>query len=161
MFSYTILSASIFSAEKGKEAVHAGLETARSSMVITGPVLARDTHSDSQVEEIIFVVANSLEGEAVTLTSTTDSNTDGLLSDETTKNHTTVVTYIDLNQRVTDITWSSTQLGKGDGDSLLETGEKFEITVTLTALSPAMDASDTFAIEGTIPAVVDAVMDLR
>ena len=173
VFAYTVLSAGIFSAEKGKEAVFSGLETVRSSMVIAGPVLAKDTDSDNDVDEIIFVLSNSLAGEAVNLTTTTDGDTDGLLSDEATLNHTLVVTYIDLVQRVTDITWTASQIGKGDGDALLETGEKFEFTVTLSALSPLPVANDTFtvelkpakgasiAIERTIPAEVDDVMDLR
>ena len=173
VFAYTVLSAGLFSAEKGKEAVFSGLETVRSSMIIAGPVLARDTDSDDDVDEIIFVLSNSLAGEPVNLTTTTDADTDGLLSDEAVLNHTLVVTYIDQVQRVTDITWTASQIGKGDGDALLETGEKFEFTVTLSALSPALDANDTFtieikpakgaslAIERTIPPVVDAVMDLR
>ena len=142
-------------------------------MAIVGPVLAKDTDSDDEVEQVIFVVSTTLDGEAVNFTGTTDSDTDGLLSDESTKNHTTLLTYVDSSQRVTDVTWTATQIGKGDSDVLLETGEKFEITVTLTALSPALDEYDTFTIEvkpakgsaliieRTIPAVVDDTMDLR
>ena len=115
VFAYTILSAGIFSSEKAKESINAGLETARSSMAISGPVLARDTDSDNDVDEIIFVVTNSLDGEAINLTTTTDVDVDGLLSDET-KLHTTVATYIDSAQRVTDIAWTQTQIGKGDDD---------------------------------------------
>ncbi|MFH1141757.1 MAG: archaellin/type IV pilin N-terminal domain-containing protein, partial [Chloroflexota bacterium] len=38
VFAYTVLSAGIFSAEKGKEAIHSGLEEARSSMELLGGV---------------------------------------------------------------------------------------------------------------------------
>ena len=176
VFAYTILSAGIFSSEKAKEAIHSGLETTRSSMTISGPILAKDTDGDGDVDEVIFVVSNALQGgEAVNLTTTTDSNSDGLLSDETAANtkHTTVVTYIDQSQWVTDITWTTIEIGKGDGDPLLETGEKFEITVVLTALTTALKENDTFTvemkpdrgaalqIERTIPAQVDNLMDLR
>ena len=40
VFAYTVLSAGIFSSERGKEAIHAGLETARGSMELVGSVKA-------------------------------------------------------------------------------------------------------------------------
>ncbi|MEE8517961.1 MAG: archaellin/type IV pilin N-terminal domain-containing protein, partial [Dehalococcoidia bacterium] len=40
VFAYTVLSAGVFSSQKGKEAVHAGLSTARSSMEVVGSVKA-------------------------------------------------------------------------------------------------------------------------
>ena len=173
VFAYTVLSAGIFASEKGKEAVYSGLSTARSSMIISGPILANDTDSDNQVETLVFVVGNALEGEAINLTTTTDSDTDGLLSDEATKNHKLVITYIDSVQHITDITWTAALIGKGDADALLETGEKFEFTVQLTGLTTPLDENDTFtievkpengaalSIERTTPSVIDDVMDLR
>ena len=173
VFAYTVLSAGIFSAEKGKEAVHAGLATAQSSMTINGPVLARDTDADNEVEQIIFVVSNAIDGEAINLITTTDADSDGILSDEATRNHVLVVTYTDNTQRLTDITWTKTSIGKSDGDDMLEGGEKFEITIDLTGLSTALVKNSSFTlelkpekgsvmvIERTTPAVIDAVMDLR
>jgi archaellin len=64
-------------------------------------------------------------------------------------------------------------MGKGDSDTQLEPGEKMQITVSLTAVSPVLDAYGEFTIEvkpekgssltitRTIPAVVDDVMDLK
>ena len=173
VFAYTVLSAGIFSAEKGKEAVHSGLESARSSMEIVGPVVAKDNNADGDVDEIIFIVANSLKGEPINLATTTDADDDGLLSDETTKSHTTVVSYIDKVQEVTDITWTTSELGQGDGDTLLESGEKFEITVNVANLTTRLNANDTFTlemkpakgsslvIERSTPAVIDKVNDLN
>ena len=173
VFAYTVLSAGLFSAEKGKEAIYAGLEQATSSMVLVGPVVARDTDADGNIDQIVFIVSNALDGEPTNLATTTDADNDGLLSDETTKLHTTVISYIDKVQEVTDITWTQTQLGKGDSDVLLEAGEKFEITVTVAFLSTRLAASDTFTlevkpargssliIERTTPAVIDEVVDLN
>ena len=173
VFAYTVLSAGIFSAEKGKEAIHAGLEQARSSMELVGPVVAKDTNDDDNVDEIVFIVANTLDGEPINLTTTTDSDTDGLLSDETTKNHTTIISYSDLVQEVTDIAWTKTALGRGDGDDLLEADEKFEITVNVSKLSTRLQTNDTFTleirpdgssamvIERTTPPVIDKVNDLN
>lgn len=173
VFAYTVLSAGIFSAEKGKEAIHSGLETARGSMQLVGPVVAKDTDSDNDVDQIIITVANALNGEPIDLSTTTDSDNDGLLSDEATKNHVMIISYLSKTQRIDDIAWTKTQIGKGDDDNLLEPGEKMEITVALTAVSPVLDAYDEFTIEikpdkgstltitRTVPAVVDDVMDLR
>ena len=173
VFAYTVLSAGIFSSEKGKEAIHSGLETARGAISLVGPVVAKDTDSDNDVDQIIFLVTNSLDGEPLDLTTTTDSDSGGLLSDEATQNHVMVISYLDSSQRVDDIAWTKLVVAKGDSDNLLESGEKMEITVLLTALSPVLNSYDTFSlelkpeqgssltIERTIPAVVDDVMDLR
>ena len=173
VFAYTVLSAGIFSAERGKEAVHSGLETARSTMSLVGSVVAMDTDADDEVEQIIFTLANTLSGEAMDLTITVDADSDGVLSDEASPTHVLVITYLDKNQRLEDVAWTKVQVGKGDGDDLLETGEKFEITVDLTGLTTALDEDDTFilevkpergsvlTIERTIPPLVDDVMNLN
>ena len=173
VFAYTVLSAGIFSSQKGKEAINSGLEQTRATMSIVGGVIAKDTDSDSDVDQLVFMVSNALDGEAIALTTTSDADADGILSDESTKSHKTIISYMDSSQRINDITWTKTQMGKGDSDNLLEPGEKFEITVVLTALTPVLDAYDTFrlemkpdkgstlTIERTIPAKVDAVRDLN
>ena len=173
VFAYTVLSAGIFSAEKGKEAVHAGLETARSSMALSGSIVARDTDADNLVEEVIFTLTNTLDGESADLTTTTDADADGVLSDEASPSHVMVITYLDKDQRLEDVAWTKSQVGKGDGDDLLESGEKYEITVQLTGLSTALAADVRFTleikpekgssmiIERTVPAKVDAVMNLN
>ncbi len=173
VFAYTVLSAGVFSADKGKEAIHAGLDQARSSMELVGPVVSKDTNDDDDVDQIVFIVANSLDGEAINLTVTTDSDADGLLSDEANKVHTTIISYIDLSQEVADLAWTKIAVGKGDGDDLLEPGEKFEITVNVANLVTRLSDSDTFTleikpargasvvIERTTPAVIDKVDSLN
>ena len=173
VFAYTVLSAGVFSSEKGKQAVHAGLEQVRSTMVIVGPVVAKDTDNDDNVDQIVFIVANAAEGEGITLTTTVDSDGDGDLSDESNPVHTTVLTYVDASQVVEDIAWTQTTIGKADADNILEDGEKFEITVDVSGLSPRLSISDSFTlevkpkggsslvIERTMPAVVDKVTDLN
>ncbi|MDP3063396.1 MAG: hypothetical protein Q8O40_09345 [Chloroflexota bacterium] len=126
-----------------------------------------------EVTQIDFVVANALDGEAIDLSTTSDADSDGLISDEATQSHVLSVSYVDKNQRVNDITWTATQMGKGDSDNLLEPGEKMQITVQLEALSPMPvtytemalhvkpQKGSTLVIERTVPAVVDAYMDLK
>jgi flagellin FlaB len=52
VFAYTVLSAGLFSSEKGKAAVYAGIDNARSSMSLSGSVVAKDTNNDDDVNEI-------------------------------------------------------------------------------------------------------------
>ena len=174
VFAYTVLSAGIFSAEKGKEAIYEGLEGARSSLTLVGGVIAKDVDGDNDLDLLLFTVTNALAGEAIDFNVTTDTNFDGLLSDEANKNHTTIISYHDNTQEVADVAWTKLELGKGDGDPLLEVGEKFTITLYLgSALATDPDEYDQFTIEikpdggaalifeRTLPAVIDDVMDLR
>ena len=146
VFAYTVLSAGIFSSEKGKQAVYAGVESARSSMELVGPVVGKDTDDDNDIDQIVFIVANTLDGEAINFTPTSDSDDDGLLSDETAL-HTTQISYIDKVQEVTDITWTQAAVGKNDSDNLLEANEKFEITVNISHLTTKLADDDTFVLE--------------
>jgi archaellin len=116
-------------------------------MVILGWVVAKDTNDDGNVDEIVFIVSNSLEGAAINLTTTTDSDSDGVLSDESTKVHSTIVSYVEKVQKVTDLAWTQSEIGKGDGDSLLEPNEKFEITIDISQLSTRLGADDEFTLE--------------
>ena len=174
VFAYTVLSAGIFSAEKGKEAIYEGLEGARSSLTLVGGVIAKDVDGDDDLDLLLFTVTNALAGEPIDFNVTTDTDFDGLLSDEASKNHTTIISYHDSTQEVSDVAWTKAELGKGDGDPLLEVGEKFTITLYLgSALATDPDEYDQFTIEikpdggaalifeRTLPAVIDDVMDLK
>ena len=126
-----------------------------------------------EVDQVVFVLANAQAGAAIDLTTTTDADSDGLLSDEATRLHSLVIDFVDEDERVADITWTKTQRGKGDGDNLLEAGEKFEIVVNLEALSTLPVERSKFAlhlrpekgssitIEKTIPGTIDTVMVLN
>ena len=177
VFAYTVLSAGVFSSEKGKEAIHSGIAQARGTMEIIGGVVLKDTGAptgstaqDDVVDEVIFTVANALDGEAIDLTTTVDADNDGLLSDESGKTHTTIISYIDQGQRVDDIAWTRTEVGKGDGDALLEPGEKMQIAVNVSQLATPLgtdtkftievkpDRGSALVIERTTPYVIDDVM---
>ena len=173
VFAYTVLSAGIFSSEKNKEAIYEGLETVSASMEIIGSVIARDTDTDQDIDQLIFTVSNAVAGGGIDLTVSTDTDNDGLLSDESTKLHTTIMTFFNKNERIDDLAWTKVEVGRGDGDNMLEPGEKFTITAYTSALSNALNAYDEFTIEvkpsqgsalifeRTIPPVVDPIVDLK
>ncbi|MBI2868672.1 MAG: hypothetical protein HYX96_02460 [Chloroflexi bacterium] len=140
------------------------------------------TNSDpmkAYANQVVFTVSNVLGGEPVDFTTTTDADADGVISDEATKNHKVIISFMDQYQQVTDLTWTKTAIGKNDGDDILEDDEKFQITVDLTNInnSAAWDyqklgAVRTFTLEvkppkgavlnleRTIPDKINAIMKL-
>jgi archaeal flagellin FlaB len=173
VFAYTVLSAGLFSSEKGKDAIYTGIDNARSTMTLSGSVVAKDTNNDDDINEIVFILSNGLGGEGINMTTTTDTDDDGLLSDESTLTHTTIISYFDSSQEVTDLAWTRSEVGKGDSDNVLEDNEKFEITVNVANLSPRLEEEDTFILEikprdgaslifeRTTPVSIDKVNDLK
>ena len=177
VFAYTVLSSGLFSSEKSKEAVAQGVATTVGAMELNGAVIAKDDNTDGNVDKVEFNLASVLGQEtSIDLATSTDSDSDGLLSDEATKIHTAIISYFDRDTVIADIAWTKSGLGKDDGDNILEAGEKFHIVVDLSALTTASNplvAYDTFTIEvkpsvgapvlfqKTIPAVTSKVMVLN
>jgi len=155
VFAYTVLSAGIFSSQKGKEAIYTGLAEARSSLTLKGELVARDTNSDGKLNTVTFMLTNALNGEAVDMTPTAGGD------------NVTVISYTDKTQHIDNLSWTVAKLGMDDGDDLLEPGETFEVTVDVAAAN--VGAYTTFAlevkppvgsvlvIEATTPAVIDAI----
>jgi flagellin FlaB len=171
VFAYTVLSAGIFSSQKAKEAIYSGLEEVRAALSLKGSVVAEDTDADDDVDQLVFVIAVALEGEAIDFTIPTDADTNGIADDGSP--NVVVISYSDQTQRIDDINWSFTPLGKDDGDSLLEPGEKYEITIDLSAMDGDIVTYTEFMIEvkppngsvlmieKTIGGVVDDIMILN
>ncbi len=168
VFAYTVLSAGIFSSQKGQEAVYAGLEGARATMKINGSVVA--TATGGAVTTVIFTVANPLDGAAVDLTGPNDVGDDGIA--DAGSSNVTVISYHSETDTQQDLDFTATIVGWGDSDSLLEPGEKFEIVVDLGGvetigtyktfaleISPVIGA--VLTIERTTPAALDDVMILN
>ena len=171
VFAYTVLSAGIFSSQKAKEAIYSGMEEVRAALSLKGSIVAGDTDADDDVDQLVFVASVVLEGEAIDFTMPTDADTDGIADDDSP--NVVVISYSDETQRIDDINWSFTPLGKDDSDSLLEPGENFEITVDLSAMDGDIVTYTTFTIEvkppkgsvlmieKTIGGVVDDIMILN
>jgi len=158
VFAYTVLSAGIFSSQKGQEAVYTGLEQARSTLELKGEVVAKA--NATAVTEIIFSVSNALDGEAIDLTDTTGNNV-------------TVISYSTATMRTEELNWTASPQGWGDSDALLEAGEMFEITIDMTGAGETIGTYHTFTlevkppigsalrIERTTPAALNSVMILN
>jgi flagellin FlaB len=187
VFAYTTLSAGLFSTQKSQEAVYSGLKEAQSTLELKGNVIAtaNESGSNGRVKWITFTVANVLGGEAIDFTPPTAATTDtGVASATATNYNKVVINYIDKNQTVNDLYWTITKLGDADEDDLLETNEKFKITLggasagagpgdLQDALTTDLNINTEFSliiqtsigavleIERTIPAYMDTIMNLR
>ncbi len=161
VFAFVVLSTGLFSAERGKETVFAGLEKARGNMEVRGALTVMDANDDGAIDssdEIVFNLALAAGGSPINLDPAAYTNS-------------VVVNYIDAEARVPDTTYIVTWM-LDDGDTLLENGELAQITVNPpggSTLSPneiftlevVPPQGGTMLIERTMPPVVDKVMDLH
>jgi flagellin FlaB len=133
VFAFVVLSTGLFSSERSKETVYAGLEKTRGSMELTGGVAA--TSNGTEVTNISFDVTLAAGGSAVNWDPNATSNR-------------TIVAYIDDAVQVDSLTYTTTVI-TGDADLLLEPGEMLEINVTNVDAIAGIDigANDTFTLE--------------
>jgi flagellin FlaB len=179
VFAYTALSAGLFSTQKAQEAVYSGLKEAQSTLELKGAVIATGniTGDAGTVGEITFTVSNVLGGEPVDFTPPSG----GAAGIATGNSHKVVINYLDSKQEVDNLYWSVAKMGGDDGDYLLETGEKFQITVgsqsgegnLFDALTDNLTVNRTFSliimtpigavltIERTTPPYIDKIINLR
>ncbi|MGA2367325.1 MAG: hypothetical protein ABSF74_01975 [Dehalococcoidia bacterium] len=169
VFGYAILSAGLFSAERSKETIYAGLNEAKSNLEISGSVVAQSA-DNTTVDKIIFTVKNAIAGNPIDMTpcdGTANAHNKCVIS------LTTAETYIN------NVKWSKQDLGYSNGNELLETGEQFEITIDLNDLGTGHTMSDnltantyftvqvkpalgsTITIQRQLPPAIDSVMDLH
>ena len=140
VFAFAVLSTGLFSSDKAKETITAGLAEARGTLELKGSVVAKvsgTTGVSGVITTIEFQVSNAAAGQAIDLT---PGNT--------------IIKYSDQNQTVnmTSATaFSATNIAAfGDDDKLLEIGEVFEIVLLdlETQLSAnTLTASTEFTIE--------------
>ena len=161
VFAFVVLSTGLFSAERGKETVFAGLEKARGNLEVRGALTVIDTDSNGTIDssdEIVFNAALAAGGFPISLDPTAYVNT-------------VVVNWIDAQDRVPDTGYTVTWILE-DGDDLLENGELAEITVNppsgstlaeneIFTLEVVPPSGGTLLINRTMPPEIDDVMDLH
>jgi flagellin FlaB len=133
VFAFVVLSTGLFSSERGKETVYAGLQKTRGSMSLTGGVIA--TSDGTQITDLTFGLTLAAGGDAVNL-------------DQADTNNRTVISYIDSAVTDNDLAYTTTEV-VGDGDELLEPGELAEVTIDLaTACATCIVTSnESFTLE--------------
>jgi archaeal flagellin FlaB len=132
VFAYVVLSAGLFSSQKAKEAVYAGLEETRSTIEVKGDVLAK--MEGGRVTYVYFVVGGRPYNEPIDFTPT-DNATNKV-----------IISFVDQFQFVPSLNWTMTKLNSNNTDNLLDQNEMFLITVDLTA-TDNLTAYHTFTLE--------------
>lgn len=137
VFAFTVLSTGVFSAERSKETIYAGLQEARSSIEPRGSVIAYSGGTGSgpvvsTIYKVTFVVGNSASGGSIDMTPPYTAGGTGTDPDFVSgAEYRTVISYTDRNQHLPDVPWTVQFLGEASTDNLMEVGEKAEITVWL------------------------------
>ena len=135
VFAFAALSTGLFSSDKAKETIRAGLSEARGTLELRGAVIAEDTDTNNKIDKLYFQVANAAGGEAIDLSQGK-----------------TVIRYGDSGQTKifdTAVLFSITAIGDADSDNLLEPGEMYEVALLNleTNLTTDLSTSTTFSIE--------------
>jgi flagellin FlaB len=169
VFGYAVLSAGLFSAERGKETIYAGLQQAKSNLELAGSVMATSA-DNTTVKTILITVRNAIAGEPIDLTP---------CSGNSTATNKCVISLSTRDDYLNDIKWTQTPIGNADNDNLLEVGEQFEITIDTTSLGTGKSLTNTLSanevfniqikpnlgstitIQRTLPAAIDPVMNLH
>jgi flagellin FlaB len=132
VFAFVVLSTGLFSSERSKETVYAGLAKTRGSMTLSGGVIA--TSDGTALTDLSFSVTLAAGGDSVNL-------------DAGDTNNRTVISYLDDAVSTPDMTYTTTEV-VGDADELLEAGEMATIDIDMTAeCGCTLGANETFTIE--------------
>jgi flagellin FlaB len=161
VFAFVVLSTGLFSAERGKETVFAGLEKARGNLEVRGALTVSDSDTNGTIDsadDIQFNVGLAAGGFPISLNPAAYVNT-------------VVINWIDAQDRVANVSYVVTWI-LDDGDTLLENGELAELTVNPPAgsslvtneiftLEVVPPSGGTLLINRTMPPAIDDVMDLH
>jgi flagellin FlaB len=142
VFAFTVLSTGVFSSERAKETIFAGLEQTKSSLRPSGSVIAFKGYVGST--EAIFkfsVILESVDGSSpIDLTPPYTSDGSGTDPDSSVTTNKLTIAYIDDNQILQDVPWTVNFMGD-NGDNLLDDGEKAEIVVWLMDRATGTDVT--------------------
>lgn len=137
VFAFAALSTGLFTTDRAKETVTAGLSEARGTIVLKGSMVATAgvTGAAGTVDSLSFLVTNAAAGEPIDMT-----------VGNTIVRYTDKFQSVNLNQTGE---FTASQVGSGDGDFLTETPEIFEINIPgmVALLATDLGVDQTFAPE--------------
>jgi len=134
VFAYVVLSAGLFSSQKAKEAVTAGIQTTMATIEVRGNVIAK--MESSLVREIYFCVGIPAAGHSVDFNPPSE-NISPL-----------VISYMDADNILPTVNWTLNKLTVINSDNLLDHNELFRITVQIpTTGNISIGPYDSFSIE--------------
>lgn len=131
VFAFVVLSTGLFSSERGKEAVYAGLAKTRGTMELSSSVVANS--NGTNLTTIGFDITLAAGGDSVNLDPTATTNR-------------TVVSYIDANLVINDVAYTATPI-TGNANTLLEPGELIRINIDLAGAGATVGINQIFSLE--------------
>jgi archaeal flagellin FlaB len=159
VLAYTVLSAGVFSAERGKEVVYGGLQVAQSTMEMKGSVIG--TSDGTNLTDVSFHLALAIPGTKVDMDSVVINYWDTANAGGTGLQ--TLVSGTDFTAEISD---GSTERG---AERILEGDEQFLVVVTIPGTLAAYDTftlqiipptGATLTIQRTLPGGLDDVIHL-
>ena len=150
VFAFVVLTTGVYSAERGKESVFAGLNKARGTAELRGGVVL--TASGTVVTDFQFALATTAGGEPVPINPSGTTNR-------------TVIAYRDDDTVDNDVVYTIENI-VGDGDTLLEPGELLLVKIVRasgiadegTGNAPTLLPNERFTFEIQTP--VGATLDV-
>ena len=134
VFAYVVLSAGLFSSQKAKEAVNAGLQSTMSTLEIKGSIIAR--MDSGVVTNIYFNVGLPAAGNSVDFNPSSE-NISPL-----------VISYSDADNLIPSVNWTILKLAMINDDNLLDPNELFQVDVVLpTSGNVSIGAYHSFTLE--------------
>jgi flagellin FlaB len=134
VFAYVVLSAGLFSSQKAKEAVNAGLQSTMSTLEIKGSIIAR--MDSGVVTNIYFNVGLPAAGNSVDFNPSSENTS--LL----------VISYSDADNLIPSVNWTILKLATINTDNLLDPNELFQVDVVLpTSGNVSIGAYHSFTLE--------------
>ena len=125
VFSYVMLGAGFFTTQKSQEVVHTGVTQSSSSIALSGDVIAESV-ATGQADNLTFYITNTAGGTPVDL-------------DKTILTYTDDVNFVSqpyggtgINGGTKGWNYSAIVYEPGHNDNLLESGEKYKVTLNLT-----------------------------
>ena len=154
VLAYSVLSAGIFSAERGKETVYKGLESAQATLEVKGSVIG-NTSNTSYIESVYITLGLTIPSQSV------DSNA-------------IIFNYYDKDSRVQGVTATAFAIGTNSTErgtaSIIEDDEQFVLELPLASHPNAYEdftieiippSGATLHIARSVPAQIHTYTDLQ
>ncbi len=134
VFAYVVLSAGLYSSQKAKEAVNAGLQSTMATVEIKGNIVVKMV--DSEVTDVYFCVGIPQAGSAVDFSPSTE-NISPL-----------VISYSDADNLLPTVNWTIEKLSTINSDNLLDPNELFRVIVAIPSTgNVSIGPYDSFSLE--------------
>ena len=119
VFAYVVTSAGLYSSQKAKQAIIAGLESTMSVIELKGDIIAK--MESSEVKEIYLFVGIPAAGSAIDFTATENGTCP------------VVISYMDASNFLPTVNWTLQKLSTINSDDLLDRNELFLLTVDMSS----------------------------